>query len=198
MAVHMDPLQFGNGQGRVFLMTARDGLAAQAGHDLTIEVGKWSAELEVADDHTAAGLTVWVDMNSLVVRKGTGGVKPLTDRDRREIAVSARKVLRAGQNPLAIFRAPDFRPEPGGGGALRGSLTLAGTTRPLWLEVARTGPASYHATGSVRQSDFGIKPYTAFLGALKVSDAVGISIDVELPDGGLDGASDRDRHGEPS
>jgi len=33
----------------------------------------------------------------------------------------------------------------------------------------------------VRQSDFGIKPYTAFLGVLKVSDAVGVAVDVELP-----------------
>jgi polyisoprenoid-binding protein YceI len=198
MAVHMEPLQFGNEQGRVFLMTARDGLAAQAGHDLTIELGKWSAELEVADDHSAAGLTVRVDMNSLVVREGTGGVKPLTDRDRREIAVTARKALRVDQNPQAIFSAPAFKPEPGGGGALAGSLTLAGTTRPLRLEVARTGPASYHATGSVRQTDFGIKPYTAFLGALKVSDTVRVSVDVELPDGGLNGPAGPDRQGEPS
>lgn len=198
MAVRISPLQFGNEQGRVFLLTARDGLAAQAGHDLTIEVGRWSAELEVADDHTAAGLTVRVDMNSLVVREGTGGVKPLTDRDRREIAVTARKSLRADQNPQAIFSAPAFKPEPDGGGALAGSLTLAGTTRPLQLQVARTGPASYHATGSLRQSDFGIKPYTAFLGALKVSDAVRISVDVELPDGGLNGPAGQDRPGEPS
>ncbi len=38
------------------------------------------------------------------------------------------------------------------------------------------------ATASVTQSDFGIKPYTAFLGSLKVRDAVGVQVEVTLPD----------------
>ena len=31
------------------------------------------------------------------------------------------------------------------------------------------------------QSGYGIKPYTAFLGALRVRDAVDVAIDVDLP-----------------
>ena len=69
---------------------------------------------------------------------------------------------------------------------MQGTLSLAGSDRPVRLEVARNGNGAYHATGSVRQSDFGIKPYTAFLGVLKVSDAVGIAVDVDLPAGGTE------------
>ncbi len=181
MAVHSGRQQFGPQRGRITLLTTRDGLAAQAGHDLTIEVTQWSAELEVADDLTPAGLTVRADMNSLVVREGKGGVKPLTDRDRREIAVTARKLLRTDRYPEARFTASGFDQRPDGGGAVPGTLSLAGSDRPVRLEVTRIGSGAYHATGSVRQSDFGIKPYTAFLGVLKVSDAVGIAIDVDLP-----------------
>jgi polyisoprenoid-binding protein YceI len=181
MAVHSGRQQFGPERGRITLLTTRDGLAAQAGHDLTIEVTQWSAELEVADDLTPVGLVVRVDMNSLVVRKGAGGVKPLTDRDRREIAVTARKLLRTDRFPEARFTASGFEQRPDGGGAVQGTLSLAGADRPVRLDVTRNGTGAYYATGSVRQSDFGIKPYTAFLGVLKVSDVVGIAVEVDLP-----------------
>ena len=76
--------------------------------------------------------------------------------------------------------ASSFEPGSNGGGFVQGTLTLGGTSRPLRLHVAKAGASHYHATASVRQSEFGIKPYTAFLGALKVSDAVGVDVDVDL------------------
>ena len=170
MAVHPGRLQFGAERGRIALLTTRDGLAATAGHDLTIELTQWSAELEVADDLAPTGLTVRADMNSLVVREGRGGVKPLTDRDRREIAVTARKLLRVDRFPAVTFTAAQFDRDADGGGTLAGTLSLAGTDRPLRLTVTRrTGPAgtgsgtgsgdgpsgAYHATAALRQTEFG-------------------------------------------
>jgi polyisoprenoid-binding protein YceI len=180
MVQHAGRHVLGADQGRVALLTARDGLAAQAGHDLTIEISAWSGEVTVADDGQPTELSVKLDLNSLVVREGTGGLKPLTDRDRREIAVTSRKVLGVERHPEATFVASGFEPNSSGGGFIQGTLTLGGISRPLKLHVAKTGPESYHATASVRQSEFGIKPYTAFLGALKVSDAVGVTIDIDL------------------
>jgi polyisoprenoid-binding protein YceI len=187
MADHAVRLPFGAEHGRIVLLTTRDGLAAQAGHDLTIEITRWSAELEVHDDLSPAGLTVRADMNSLAVREGTGGVKPLTDRDRREIAVTARRLLGAERQPEATFTASGFEPGDSGGGVVSGMLSLNEASQPLTLDVRKTGDATYHATGSVRQTGFGIKPYTAFLGVLKVSDAVGIAVDVQLPGGVANG-----------
>src|SRR6266699_6936479 len=135
MADHAGRLHLGAERGRMVLLTTRDGLAAKAGHDLTIEITRWSAELEVADDLTPAGLTVQADMNSLAVRAGTGGVKPLTDRDRREIAVTARRLLGVDRHPVATFTASEFDPGRDGGGVVRGTLSLAGTERPLRLQV---------------------------------------------------------------
>lgn len=169
-------------RGQLTLRTFRDGLAAQAGHDLTIEMSRWSGELTVADDLSLRGLTARIDMASLTVREGTGGLKPLTDKDRAEIAATARKVLRADRHPVASFTATRFEPGSGEDGVLHGTLLLAGAQRPVRLAVSVTGPGSYHATTTIVQSQFQIRPYSAFLGALRVRDAVDVEIDVLISD----------------
>jgi len=180
MAVHAGRHQLGPDRGRIILHTFREGVAAQVGHDLIIELGRWSGELTLNDDLSPADLAVQIDMNSLIVREGTGGLKPLTDRDRREIAVTARKTLGCDRHPEAGFAAEGFEPGTDGGGAISGTLTLAGVAGPLRLQVGQTGQDQYHATTSVVQSQYGIKPYRGFMGALKVRDAVDVDVDVDL------------------
>jgi polyisoprenoid-binding protein YceI len=188
MALHAGRHQFGTESGRIVLRTFRDGLAAQAGHDLTIEVSRWSGEVTVNDDLDPADLEVRVEMTSLTVLDGSGGLKPLTARDRREIAGTARRVLGSDRHPTATFSATKFVRTSGGDGVINGSLTLASVTQPLQLQVSQVEPDHYRAITSVRQSDFGIKPYTAFFGALRVRDAVDVEIDFSWPGGAGPGA----------
>jgi polyisoprenoid-binding protein YceI len=143
-------------------------------------VRRWSGELTLNDDLSPARLDVQIEMGSLAVLQGSGGLKPLTDRDRREIVVTARKVLASDRHPQASFTAADFKPDADGGGVITGTLTLAGTSGPLRLQVQKTQPDRYHAAGEVVQTAHGITPYRGFLGALKVRDAVGIDVDIDL------------------
>jgi polyisoprenoid-binding protein YceI len=179
MAILAGRHELGTDRGRIVLHTFRDGLASQAGHDLTIEATRWSGELTVGADLAPTGLEVRLDMGSLIVRDGSGGLKPLTDRDKREIGVSARKVLAADRHPEATFEGTKFEPAASGG-VISGTLTLAGRSQPLRMQVSETGPGKYRATTSVVQTDFGIKPYSGFLGALKVRDAVEVEIEIDL------------------
>ena len=78
--------------------------------------------MSLADDLAPASLQVTVDLGALVVREGTGGIKPLSDRDKREIAVTARKVLSADRHPEATFTATGFEPGRTVGGAIAGTL----------------------------------------------------------------------------
>jgi polyisoprenoid-binding protein YceI len=190
MAIHAGRHPLGTERGRIVLTTLRDGLAAQAGHDLVLEATRWSGELVVGDDLTPKSLEVRIEMGSIVVREGTGGLKPLSDRDKRDIAITARKVLAADRHPEATFTATAFDPAAGGGGQITGTLTLAGRSRPLRLDVSQAGPGDYRAAATVVQSDHGIKPYSAFLGSLKVRDAVGVRIEISLPEAGDHGAGD--------
>jgi polyisoprenoid-binding protein YceI len=181
MAIQAGRHRFGTDRGRIVLKTFRDGLAAQAGHDLTIEIAVWSGELDIADDGKPTSLQVKIDLSSLVVKAGTGGLKPLTDRDKREIAATSRKVLSGAGSLEASFTATDFEPSADGG-VIAGTLTIGGNSGPLRLQVSQTGPGAFTATGTLRQTSFGIKPYSGFLGALKVRDTVDFEAQVQLPD----------------
>jgi polyisoprenoid-binding protein YceI len=172
---------FGPDEGRITLRTRRDGIAAQAGHDLTIEARRWTGELVLAADLSPVSLAVKVDIAALAVREGSGGIRPLTDKDKREIAVTARKVLSADRHPELTFTATEFEAsQDGTGGTITGTLSLNGQSRPQHLQVSQTGPDRYRATTTVRQTDFGIKPYSGFLGALKVSDPVDAEVELDL------------------
>jgi polyisoprenoid-binding protein YceI len=175
MAVPTGRYRLGTESGRIVLRTFRDGLAATAGHDLIIDLPRWSGELTVGDDDVPEALEVRIDIGALSIREGTGGLKPLTDRDRREIAVTARRLLSTDQYPEAVFTATRFRGS-GESGVIEGNLSLRGVSRPLRLNVSQTDSGRYSATGTVVQSAYGIKPYTAFFGALKVRDTVDIEM----------------------
>lgn len=144
--------------------------------------------MTTGDDGIPTALDVTIDMHSLTVLSGSGGVKPLSDRDRREIAATARKVLGAAAHPQARFSAKSFEPSGGAasGGTMDGTFTLHGVAKPVRLQVSEAAPGHYHAATSIVQTEHGIKPYTGFFGALKVRNSVDVEVDVDLsaPDGG--------------
>jgi hypothetical protein len=185
MAANGGRHQIGPESGRLTLRTYRSGLAAQAGHDLTIDVTRWSGELDEPAGPGGPGgpgaLATTIDLTSLDIREGRGGIKPLSDRDRRDITGQARKQLDTGHYPEASYAATGFTPDDAGGGVIDGTLTLHGQSRPLRLEVSKTGDGQYRATATVVQSQFGIKPYSGMFGALKLRDDVDIEVTVTLP-----------------
>src|SRR5262252_6287514 len=91
----------GPDSGQLLIKTSRTGLGARAGHDLTIEVTRWQAEVTVdSADVARSSVSVEVDADSFAVRTGTGGIKPLTDADRAEISKTIREqILHTGQHP---------------------------------------------------------------------------------------------------
>jgi polyisoprenoid-binding protein YceI len=171
----------GPGAGRIMLKTGRVGVAARAGHDLTIEVTSWSARIEVpAEDAggvTAATVSADLDLSSLAVREGSGGVKPLTDADRADIKKTMTGILGDG---TATFTSSRIIRTGASGGAIEGSLTLNGRSQPVRLQVSEPAPGRYRGTATVLQSAFGLKPYTGFFGALKLKDEVVVEFDVDL------------------
>jgi len=173
--------KLGPGAGRIMLKTGRVGVAARAGHDLTIEVTNWSAVIEVPPEDaggvTAATISADLDLGSLAVREGTGGVKPLTDSDRADIKKTISGILGDG---TATFTSSRIIRTGATGGAIEGTVTLNGKSQPARLQVAEPAPGRYRGTATILQSAFGIKPYTGFFGALKLKDEVVVEFEVSL------------------
>jgi polyisoprenoid-binding protein YceI len=166
----------------VVLKTGRAGLAARAGHDLTLEVTRWSAQVEVPDDDagglTAATVKAEFDLGSLEVREGTGGAKPLSDRDRADIKKQLNGILGTGPASFASSKIVRFGSS---GGAVEGTFTLNGQSEPVRLQVSEPQPGRFRGSATVIQSALGVKPYVGFFGALKLKDEVGVEFEVTLP-----------------
>ncbi|HET9081818.1 MAG TPA: YceI family protein [Trebonia sp.] len=178
--------EIGPGDGRVLVKTGREGLAAKVGHDLTIEITRWRAKITVpgpeAGGLAAAALTADLDLSSLEVLEGTGGAKPLTDKDRRDIQATATKVL--GGPARATFTSARVIPADGAAthGVIDGTLSLNGMIQPLRLQVASPAPGLFRGAAAIRQTDFGITPYSGFFGALKLKDEIAVEFEVSFYD----------------
>ncbi|HUE28458.1 MAG TPA: YceI family protein, partial [Solirubrobacteraceae bacterium] len=63
---------------------------------------------------------------------------------------------------------------------VRGELELAGRRRPIQFELALADDGLLFGTATVKQSDWGIKPYSGLFGTLKVVDEVEVTGDAKL------------------
>ncbi len=171
----------GPGDGSIKVYTKREGMAARVGHDLTLQPTRWSAEVTLdPDDITRSSVTATVDGHSLEVVEGHGGATPLSDKDRADIKKNiTQKILSSGD---ISFRSTSIESSGDGKLTLGGDLTIAGTTRPVRVELTQGGDR-VSGRQSLRQTDFGIKPFSAMLGALKVADAVEVEVEARLPTG---------------
>ena len=180
----MATIELGPERGRLLVRTGRSGLGRRAGHDLTIEAARWSGTLTLPGDAATipgaasaegASVEVTVPVEGLEVREGTGGVLPLSDQDRAEITKNLRRILGASDivftASAATGTADDFTVE--------GRLTIAGRTEPLTVR-GRADGARVRGEATVKQTRWGIKPYSAFFGALKLADDVTVTFDLTL------------------
>jgi polyisoprenoid-binding protein YceI len=181
VAITTGHFRFGPDNGRVLLHTGRVGIGSRMGHDLTIEVTDWTAEVDVPESGSAeATVRAHLELGSLTLREGVGGAGPLTDEVRREIEENTRRTLGVDEYPTATFESSRVVGDHDRG-TISGRLTLHGTTTTtVEVRAQALAPGHYRGVAVVTQSAHGIKPFSAFLGALKVRDDVEVEIDVDL------------------
>lgn len=160
---------------RVF--TFKEGVLSALAHDLELEAGG----VKVSWDQAASRLEARVDAASLRVLWAVRGGHPdpgaLSPDDKRKIeATLAAEVLDARRHPSIDFTSDGVRETPAGF-EVRGRLRLAGVERPVTLLVRREG-ARLQAEVELHQPDFGITPYRAALGALRVKPGVKVRVSV--------------------
>ncbi len=180
MALEPGDHEIGPDTGHLHVRTAREGVASRVGHDLLIAFQRWSGTITSSGpDPAGAQIDVEIELDSFEILDGTGGVVALTAEDRKNITATARRLLEIDQHGRASFASSRIRASDDGG-TIEGTLTLHGQSAPVTLEVTETGPSAWRGTTTLLQSAFGIKPYRAFFGALRLTDAVAIEATVDL------------------
>lgn len=163
-----------NATCRVF--TQKEGVLSAIAHDLEIDVTTFVVEIN------GSCIGVRVDANSLrVLHALKGGVvtDALSDMDKREIQQNLVKdVLHAERFPVIGFVSKVIS-ENDAGLQITGDLELHGTIKEVEVEV-RKSEGKYIVELPIHQPDFGMKPYTAMLGTLKVKADVMVRLSVPV------------------
>ncbi|MGH3674106.1 MAG: YceI family protein [Pseudonocardiaceae bacterium] len=151
---------------RVLVFVA--GMASSVGHDATLRVT--SLSLDVGEDD---GITADFDPGSLRV------TDDISDSNRRDIERNAEKVLEPRKYSKIQFRSVSVKRE-GDRAQVEGDLTLHGVTNRISLEASDDG-ARWNTKFILDQRQYGIKPFSAMLGALKIKPEVEVNISVPHP-----------------
>jgi polyisoprenoid-binding protein YceI len=172
--------QLGPSDGSILVKVFRDGLAKKVGHDLVMELTQWDITITRDGDWESARISASGNVNSFEVREGVGGVKALSAGDRDDIVKNiGKKVLDTKKHQQIGFVSTAIKPAGESHGTVTGDLTIEGQTRPVDVDVTMAGGRA-KATFTIVQSKWGIKPFSAMMGALKVRDAVEVEIDVAV------------------
>ncbi|HUO69440.1 MAG TPA: YceI family protein [Solirubrobacteraceae bacterium] len=170
----------GPDNGTLSVRTRKAGAASKAGHNLLIEVQAWSATLDLSEDGAGGVVALTADPRSLKVVEGTGGISALDDDDKAGIAQTIDEEVLKGT--AIAFRSTSLE---GGAGSdslrVGGDLELAGRSHPIAFELTSDAAGTLTGAAVLKQTDWGMKPYSALFGTLKVVDEVTVEVTAQLP-----------------
>ena len=159
-----------------------EGLFSAFGHDPVLAIKDFSGEVQfVPGSFASASLKITIKADAIVL------ANEVKEKDRVEIEQTMRdQVLEIAKYPEIVFVSNNISVSRLAEGRYRarviGDLTFHGATQKnLWItsEVAFSGD-SLRAKGdfSLKQTDFGIKPFSAAGGTIKLKNELKFSFDI--------------------
>jgi hypothetical protein len=165
--------ELGPDNARLTVRTERTGAVAKAGHDLLLVVQAWEGTLALGD---TPSVSLVAESKTFKVLEGSGGVQALGDDDKANIeqtiddeVLHKRKIK---------FNSTDVQVD-GDRITVTGDLRMNMNTNPVTFDLAVGDDGRVSGSAVVKQSDWGLTPYTALFGALKVADEVVVGIETE-------------------
>lgn len=155
------------------VFTEKEGLLSTVAHDLHLRAERVRVEVR------GGVLDVTIDATSIravAARRGSED-RPgdLSASDLETVTRNmAKDVLGTAKHPNITFRSRAITPEAGGW-RIEGVLSLHGVERPVTLVATRANDRLVAET-RIHQPDFGIRPYSAMLGTLKVKPDVVVRV----------------------
>jgi hypothetical protein len=168
--------KYDENQVECLVYTFKDGLLSKIAHDLKIKVAGAQVDLQpaaVRAEFDASSLRVLTPM-----KDGQDNPAALSESDKAKIAEQiVDDVLHAKRYPKALFVSRSMTPRADGGYDISGDLTLHGVTKPLNVRSELRGGRQV-ASIEIHQPDFGITPYKAMMGTLKIKPSVRVVLSV--------------------
>jgi polyisoprenoid-binding protein YceI len=165
--------------GELLVRTGVAGRAARMGHRLTVAMTRWQATVNWAQNNPAEPVSaeLAVEVDSFDVLRGEGGVKGLSGPEKALVRSNALKALNASRFPEIRFTAEQVI-KTGDGYRLSGTLQIRGKSREHVIDLRTEDLGDswrISAQSRVRQTDFGVKPYSLLMGSVRVADEVTVS-----------------------
>ncbi|MCA9561343.1 MAG: YceI family protein [Myxococcales bacterium] len=160
--------------GTIHVFTFKEGLLSKVAHDLRLSLSRFEIRL----DGDAVEATLWPASLAVDGAVENGRLRPdgVSGKDKNDIHGNATgpKILDVARHPTVEFRGARR------GDRVEGTLRLAGREAPLAFPVTE---ADGRAAGSFElvPSRWGIKPFKALMGAIRLQDRVQVVFDVALP-----------------
>lgn len=169
--------------GTVHVFTYKDGVLARFAHDLRLTLARFSITLagrEVRATFDPSSLKV-----DGVVKGARVDAGVLSEKDRRDVMENLeRHVLRWRSHPEITY-AGRLTTGPGATFTLKGTLTLVGRSGPLEVKLRRH-ERRVVGEASLLQTRWGIQPFSAMMGAIKIKNPVDVRFEIPLPAGVAD------------
>lgn len=170
------------------LFTFKDGALSALAHDLELKVTRLSIELgepSPAGEATEVSISARFSADSINVLHALKDGRPttqLSDGDRRKIERTiASDVLDVRRHPEIHFTGKASLPsDPSAAIPITGELLLHGRRRPLSTQARRTADR-LQIELTLHQPDFGITPYNALLGTLKLRPDIKVRLELGWP-----------------
>jgi polyisoprenoid-binding protein YceI len=158
------------------IYTQKEGLLSAVAHDLELECQNFRIELDEGSGQVEAHFEA--PSLKVVTALVNGHSSPvLSASDRQKIEHNLQKdVLHTDRHPKIHFRSSQVVGE-GDRRTITGMLELHGRSRSLSLVAERVGP-HWQTKVQLHQPDFGIVPYSAMFGALKIKPEVWVVLRV--------------------
>jgi hypothetical protein len=169
-----------NAGNELRILVFRGGTAARLGHNHVLRADGLRVDWPAAGPGLSFRLDA-LDIDPLALRQplGSAFASAVDDEARAGTRANLLKALDAAAHPEVVVRTLRQQGE-GSQRAVEVEITLHGVARRQWLVVEIDGK---RARGEVvvRQSDFGIQPFTVLGGLLVVQDALIVQFDLVEP-----------------
>lgn len=166
----MAQTQAASHQSTITIHVGKSGLFSGFGHTHTVVAPVQRAEIDPSK------MMATIEVLSKEMRVVD---KDISEKDRAQIQTDmlGPKVLDAQQFPQILFRSSKIEPAGPQQYRVTGTLELHGVSKELSFNLAG-GPEHYTGTTRLKQTDFGIQPFSAGGGTVKVKNELELEFDI--------------------